>query len=364
MIRIAEIIHSLEQWAPPALQETYDNSGLICGNLHDACTAFLVCLDSTEAVVDEAIAKGCNLIIAHHPIVFGSFKKLTGKTYPERVLLKAIKYDIAIYALHTNLDNIRTGVNHTIGQLLGVEKQHILRPSENKLLQLTVYVPHAHADQVHEALFASGAGAIGNYSECGFSLKGTGTFMPNENANPFSGQKNVREYAEETRIEVILPRHKRADVFKALSEAHPYEEVAHQFCAIENTLQDVGAGMHGMLSNAMNTQVFLESVKAIFGGMLRYTKPVKPEIKHIAWCGGSGSFLLDDALRLGADVLLTSDFKYHQFFDAEGKIMIVDIGHFENEQFTIEAIYTYLINNFPNFAGSQTGVCTNPVHYL
>jgi dinuclear metal center YbgI/SA1388 family protein len=364
MIRIADIIQSLEQWAPPALQESYDNSGLICGNLHDACTAFLVCLDSTESVIDEAIAKGCNLVIAHHPIVFGSFKKLNGSTYSQRALIKAIKHDIAIYALHTNLDNVHNGVNKVIADKLHIAQPQILRPMLQQLLQLTVYVPHTHAEQVQEALFSAGAGAIGNYSECGFSLKGIGTFMPNENANPFSGQKNVREYADETRIEVILPRYKRADVFKALSVAHPYEEVAHQFCTIENSLQDVGAGMHGMLEMEMETTAFLQKIKSVFGGMLRYTQAIKSHVKHIAWCGGSGSFLLDDAIKTGADVLLTSDFKYHQFFDAEGKIMIVDIGHFENEQFTIEAIYTYLINKFPNFAGSQTGVCTNPVQYL
>jgi dinuclear metal center YbgI/SA1388 family protein len=364
MIRIKDIIECLEQWAPPQIQESYDNSGLICGNPQLECSAYLVCLDSTEAVVDEAIAKGCNLIIAHHPIIFESLKKLSGNTYSQRALIKAIKHDIALYALHTNLDNVVTGVNRVIADKLNIKQPQILRPLQNQLLQLTVYVPHTHLDQVRDAIFAAGAGAIGNYSECSFNLRGLGTFMPNENANPFAGVKNVREEADESRIEVILPRYKRAAVFKALCEAHPYEEVAHQFSSVENTLKDVGAGMHGVLSEPMETFFFLEKIKTIFGGMLRYTAPINDQVQHIAWCGGSGSFLLEDALRIGADVLLTSDFKYHQFFDADGKIMIIDIGHFENEQFTIGAIYAYLINNFPNFAGSQTGVCTNPVHYL
>jgi dinuclear metal center YbgI/SA1388 family protein len=362
--RISDIIRVLENWAPPALQESYDNSGLICGDIQLPCSGVVVCLDSTEAVIQEAIDKGYNLVVAHHPILFSGIKKLTGKTYSERAIIRAIRHNIAIYALHTNLDAIYSGVNKKIGELLGIEKPVILRKAEQQLLQLVTYVPESSAETVRQALFAAGAGAIGNYDECSFNISGTGTFRPGVGSNPVLGKHGVRESVSEQRIEVILPAWKREAILEALWKAHPYEEVAYQYFKTENTLQDAGSGMIGLLPEAIQIDEFLRKVKSIFGGVIRHTKPIKTHVQKIAWCGGSGSFLLPDALRNGADVLLTSDFKYHQFFDTEDRILIADIGHFENEQFTIELIYTVLKDNFPNFAGCQTGIQTNPIHYF
>lgn len=361
--RIIDVIQVLENWAPPRLQESYDNSGLICGDAHGACSGVVVCLDSTEAVIDEAIEKGYNLVVAHHPILFVGIKSLTGKTYPERTIIKAIRNNIAIYALHTNLDAIYTGVNKKIGVLLGIEKPTILRKAEQHLLQLVTYVPEDAAEKVRCAVFAAGAGAIGNYDECSFNTSGIGTFRPGPGSDPVLGNHGIREVVSEQRIEVILPTWKRQAVLDALWKAHPYEEVAFQFFKTENTTQDAGSGMIGMLPKAIPYTIFFDLLKSTFGGTIRYTKPIKTHVQKIAWCGGSGSFLLQDALRNNADVFITSDFKYHQFFDAEDRILIADIGHFENEQFTIELIYTHLKDNFPNFAGCQTGIQTNPIHY-
>lgn len=363
-LRIKEIIQKLETWAPPVLQEDYDNSGLICGDANLQCTGAMICLDSTPDVIQEAIQKGCNLVIAHHPIVFSGIKKLTGKNYIEKALLLAIKNDIAIYAIHTNLDNVHTGVNRKIGEMLGISTPSILRSAEGHLLQLSTYVPKEHASTVMEALFSAGAGAIGNYDNCSFTLEGTGSFRPGEASNPFSGQIGTRSYEAETRIETILPIWKKDAVFKALVDAHPYEEVAYNFVKLENPLQDTGAGMVGNFEQPIATNDLLKKIKSVFGGTIRHTTALNPHIERIAWCGGSGSFLLKDAIASGAQAFLTSDFKYHQFFDAEDKIMIIDIGHFENEQFTMQLIYDYIKDNFPNFAACLTSVQTNPIHYL
>jgi dinuclear metal center YbgI/SA1388 family protein len=361
---IREVTTCLEQWAPLALQEDYDNAGLLCGNSNWTCTGAMICLDSTPEVIQEAIQKGCNLVVAHHPIVFSGIKKLTGKNYIERALILAIKNDIAIYAIHTNLDNVHTGVNRKIGDMLGIKNPSILRSAEGHLLQLSVYVPNDHASQVMEALFSAGAGAIGKYDNCSFALEGTGTFRPGEDTNPFSGEIGVRRYEAETRIETILPFWKKAAVYKALVEAHPYEEVAYNFVKLENPLQETGSGMVGNFEQPISTNQLLHKIKEIFGGTLRHTAILDDQISRIAWCGGSGSFLLKDAISAGAQVFLTSDFKYHQFFDADNRILIIDIGHFENEQFTMQLIYEHLKDNFPNFAGCLTSVQTNPIHYL
>jgi len=361
---IREVTNCLEQWAPLALQEDYDNAGLLCGDSNWTCTGAMICLDSTPEVIQEAIQKGCNLVVAHHPIVFSGIKKLTGKNYIERALILAIKNDIAIYAIHTNLDNVHTGVNRKIGDMLGIQNPSILRSAEGHLLQLSVYVPNEHATSVMEALFSAGAGAIGKYDNCSFTLQGTGTFRPGEGADPFTGEIGVRRYEPETRIETILPFWKKDAVFKALVEAHPYEEVAYNFVKLENPLQETGSGMVGNFEKPILTTELLQKIKTIFGGTIRHTAIFDDQITRIAWCGGSGSFLLKDALSAGAQVFLTSDFKYHQFFDADNRILIIDIGHFENEQFTMQLIYDHLKDNFPNFAGCLTSVQTNPIHYL
>lgn len=363
-MKIKQIIQELEIWAPPALQESYDNSGLITGNKDDECTGAIICLDSTEAVVQEAIDKGCNLIIAHHPIVFSGIKKLIGQNYVERTLLLAIRNHIAIYAIHTNLDHVQTGVNNEISDRLGLINTRILQPKTNQLRKLITYVPHVHAESVRVALFNAGAGHIGNYDECSFNLEGTGTFRPSAHANPFIGEVGKRQLEPETRIELVAPVWLQNKISIALFEAHPYEEVAYDWSILENPMQTVGAGMLGELAEPIDSTNFIKQIKQVFGGVVRHTSITKSQIKTIALCGGSGSFLLQDAIRANADIFISSDFKYHQFFDADGKIVIADIGHFENEQFTIPLIHRFLNEKFPKFAVHLTIITTNPIYYV
>ena len=363
-MKINDVLQALEQWAPRSLQDSYDNSGLIAGDRDKVLTKALICLDCIEAVIDEAIMTGCNLIISHHPIVFSGLKKITGETYPERVLIKAIKHDIIIYAIHTNLDNVISGVSKEMADRLGLENCRVLRPLAGVLKKLTFFVPGEAANKVRDAIFAAGAGSIGNYSECSFNVEGKGTFKPGLKSNPYSGSPDVRSIENEQRIEVIAPSWNQSWITSALQEAHPYEEIAFDWTNIENTLQDTGPGIVGEFPSAVSSKEFLRKIKDIFGGMVRHTNLIKRDINKVALCGGSGSFLLPDAIRAGADIFLTADFKYHQFFDAEEKIIIADIGHFESEQFTMDLILRYLNDFFPNFAGRLTEIHTNPIHYL
>jgi dinuclear metal center YbgI/SA1388 family protein len=364
-MQLKDIIQFLEEKAHPSLQESYDNSGLICGHPSMEITGAIICLDSTEEIIDEAIRNGYNLVIAHHPIVFSGLKKLNGKNYIERTIIKAIKNDIAIYAIHTNLDNIIHGVNAKIAEKIGLINCRILSPMKNKLLKLSTYVPHEHAEKVKESLFNAGAGHIGNYSECSFSTQGEGTFKGGDGSNPVYGEKNIRFKAQETKIEVILESHKQHQVFRALQEAHPYEEVAYEIISLVNNFQDIGAGMIGELPEEIDAQDFLKSLKTkMKTDCIRHTNPSKQSIKKVALCGGAGSFLLEDAKRAGADIFITGDFKYHQFFDADGSLVIADIGHYESEQFTIELLGDWLSEKFPTFALRLTENNTNPINYL
>lgn len=364
-MQLKEIIQFLEDKAPSSLQESYDNSGLICGHSAMEIKGAIICLDSTEDMIDEAIRHGFNLVIAHHPIVFSGIKKLNGKNYIERTIIKAIKNDIAIYAIHTNLDNVFHGVNAKIAEKIGLVNCRILSPMKNKLLKLSTYVPHEHAEKVKEALFSAGAGHIGNYSECSFTTNGEGTFKGDDSSNPVYGEKNVRFKGHESKIEVILESHKQHQVFSALIEAHPYEEVAYEFIALANNWQDVGAGIIGELPSEMDATEFLKSLKVkMKTDCIRHTNTLNKTIKKIAICGGSGSFLLEDAKRAGADIFITGDFKYHQFFDADGSIIIADIGHYESEQYTIELLGDWLSEKFPTFALRLTEINTNPINYI
>jgi dinuclear metal center YbgI/SA1388 family protein len=362
---LKEVIRALEELAPPGLQESYDNSGLLLGDPEQAITGVLICLDSTEEIVDEALAKGCNLIVAHHPIIFSGLKKITGKNYIERTVIKAIRNQVAIYAIHTNLDNVLHGVNGRIAARLELQNPRILQPKRDEILKLEVFVPTPQAEQIRNAVFASGGGHIGHYDECSFALFGEGTFRPLEGANPTLGAYGQRHTESETLLSFIVPKWLKSKVHQAMVQAHPYEEVAHQWISVHNTHQDVGSGLVGDLENAMEINEFLCLVKQkMKAGVVRHTSPVRSQVQRVAVCGGSGSFLLNDAIAAGADVLVTSDFKYHQFFDADGKIVIADIGHFESEQFTIELLGDWFKQKFPTFASHLTEIDTNPVFYL
>ncbi|HEX8061002.1 MAG TPA: Nif3-like dinuclear metal center hexameric protein [Cyclobacteriaceae bacterium] len=365
MITIADVVKHLEALAPPAFQEDYDNSGLITGDPSLAVTSVLITLDCTEEVVHEAITLGANLVIAHHPIVFSGLKKITGKTYVERTVIKAIKHDVAIYAIHTNLDNVYAGVNHKIAEQIGLTNLRILRPRKETLGKLVTFIPKENADEVLAALHQAGAGNVGNYKNCSFTVAGTGTFMPTGSAQPHIGELNVQEKVNEVRAEVIFPVHLESKILSALRKAHPYEEVAYYIQHIQNESQDVGSGMVGELETPEEPIKFLERLKhSMNTNCVRYTSIVKPEVKVVAVCGGSGSFLLQDAIRANADVFVSADFKYHEFFDSDGKITIADIGHYESEQFTKELISEVLREKFRTFAINFSKTVTNPIRYL
>ncbi|MFZ6051740.1 Nif3-like dinuclear metal center hexameric protein [Halocola ammonii] len=362
---LREITKALNEIAPLALQESYDNAGLITGDPRMEINGAVLCLDSTEKVIDEAISKGVNLVIAHHPIVFAGLKSLTGKNYIERTIIKAIKNDIAIYAAHTNLDNVANGVNNKIADKLGLEERRILAPMGGSLRKLAVFVPNDHVQAVQDAIFEAGGGAIGDYSECSFNLKGTGTFKPGNGTDPFVGEKGQRHQEQETKVEVEFDRWKQSAIISAMKKAHPYEEVAYDIYEMKNSNPQVGAGMVGELKEPMEFSSFLKYLKNSMGvSVIRHTHPVSETIKKVAVCGGSGSFLLPAAVGAGADIFITGDFKYHQFFDADGKIVIADIGHYESEQFTIELFGDLLKEKFPTFALHFTDVNTNPINYF
>lgn len=362
---LKEIISFLESKAPLSLQEDYDNAGLLTGHLGMEVTGAVISLDCTEEVVFEAKNKGCNLVIAHHPIVFSGLKKINGKNYIERTVISAIKNDIAIYAIHTNLDNVKYGVNHKIAEVLGLTNTSVLDPIGGKLMKLVVYVPDAQLDHVRSAVFEAGAGEIGQYDHCSWSVSGLGTFRAGEETRPFVGKIGEDHQESEHRLEVVFPFWKKHQVISSLRSSHPYEEVAFDIYHLDNQWSEVGSGMIGDLAKPMATDFFLQYLKEkMNAGVIRHTRQHKPTVQKIAVCGGSGSFLLKKSISAGADVLVTSDFKYHQFFDADNHILIADIGHYESEQFTMHLLNDWLKQKFPTFASHLTEVITNPVYYL
>lgn len=365
MPTIKEVIQQLELLAPPAYQEGYDNAGLITGNRNTEVTGVILALDSTEAVIEESIQKGCNLVIAHHPIVFKGLKKFSGESYVERTIVKAIKNDVAIYAIHTNLDHVQRGVNAMIASRLGLTGLKILDPKKQLLMKLTFFVPFEHTQTVLDAVFEAGAGQIGEYSSCSFRTSGIGTFTPSDQSNPAIGTKGQAEEVAENRIEVLFPAYLEKKVLAALLDNHPYEEVAYYLHSIENKNQEVGAGAVGELPEPLSPEEFLGNLKTQMNvSVIKHTAPATQKISRVAVCGGAGSFLLPKAIAAGADVFVTADYKYHEFFDADNRIMICDIGHYESEVFTKDLLYKYLSEKFDNFALYLTDVNTNPVHYF
>lgn len=362
--KIGELISWLESIAPPAYQESYDNATLITGDRNWEAKGVLCTLDCTEEVVEEAISLGANLIVAHHPIVFRGLKSFTGKNYVERTVIKALKNDIAIFAIHTNLDHVATGVNKRISDRLGLQQTKILQPKKQLLSKLEFFVPTNSKEEVLQAIFKAGAGKIGEYSNCSFQSEGLGTFTPSEKANPAIGSKGNPESVEETKVEVLVPNHLFGKVLGSMRKNHPYEEVAYFLTSLENENQEVGAGMVGELETGMDEVEFLDYMKSKMElQIIKHTALLGKKIKKVAVCGGAGIFLLNDAKRAGADVFITSDVKYHEFFDTEGKLILCDIGHYESEIFTKELLGELLSQNFPNIALYLTKVVTNPTSY-
>ena len=363
-MRILDITNYLEELAPTALQESYDNAGLLVGDPTRGLTGALITLDITPEVLDEAIETGANLVIAHHPVIFGGIKKLTGKDMEEQVVIKAIKHDIALYAIHTNLDNVSDGVNRRLAEKLGLKNLKILSPMDSTLKKIVCFCPVSHVETVRNAMFEAGAGYIGNYSHCSFNVEGKGTFKAGENTNPYVGEKGELHFEDEVRIETVVPSFLINKVVSSMTEAHPYEEVAYDVYPVENRYEKTGAGMIGEVE-PVEISSFLEHVKNCLGtGVLRHGRFINRSVQKVAICGGSGSFLIEKAARAGADVFITADVKYHDFFLFNGTMTIVDAGHFETEQFTRELLFDYLKEKFPTFALQISKVNTNAVSYF
>ncbi len=362
---IQDVINYLEKLAPLHYAEDFDNVGLLVGNKTDKVKGVLVTLDTLESVVDEAIEKKCNLIVSFHPIIFNGLKKINGTTYVERVVIKAIQNNIAIFAIHTALDNCIQGVNNIICDTLNISNRKILIPQHGTIKKLTTYVPTENAAQLRSNLFKSGAGTIGNYENCSFNTEGTGTYKGNEDSSPVKGKKGELHHEKETQISVTFQKHLETKILKALFEHHPYEEVAFEVTTLDNYNESIGMGMVGELKNEMKTEDFLTFIKQKMNvSVIKHSKIIKKTVKRIAVLGGSGSFAIQAAKSAKADVFVTSDLKYHDFFSAEDQILLADIGHYESEQFTKNFLADYLSKKFTNFAVVLATTNTNPVKYL
>ncbi|PIF01656.1 MAG: Nif3-like dinuclear metal center hexameric protein [Maribacter sp.] len=362
---VKEVTGILEGLAPLDFAEDFDNVGLLVGDHNQEVSGILVTLDTLENVVDEAIDRKCNLIVSFHPIIFSGLKKLTGKTYVERVVIKAIQNNISIYSMHTALDNAKDGVNAKICQVLDIMEPKILIPQKDTIKKLTTYVPIEAADQLKAALFEVGAGNIGNYSNCSFSTKGSGSYMANGNANPTKGRIGEIHHEKELQVNITFASSVEKKVLNALFRNHPYEEVAYEVLTLENTNQDIGMGMIGKLKKPMEELHFLEIVKEKMNACgIRHSELRERPVEKVAVLGGSGAFAIKAAMAAGADMFITADVKYHQFFEAEGRMVIADIGHYETEQFTKNLLVDYLTKKIPNFAVRLSGSKTNPIKYL
>lgn len=363
-MKIKDIASALDQWAPRSLQEDYDNCGLQVGDPESEVTSALVCLDCTEAVVEEAVKHGCGLIISHHPVIFKGFKSLTGRGYVERTILAAIRHGVAIFSIHTNLDNVLDGVNGEIAARLGLKPLQVLDPKPGQLRKLAVFVPVAHAETLRNALFAAGAGHVGAYDECSFNMEGTGTFRGGEGTNPFVGQRGQRHQEGEMRVEMVYRVQKERAVLDAMRAAHPYEEVAFDLLPLANSDMGTGSGLLGVWDVALPEEEFLSKLRSVFGlRSVRHTRLLGKPLQRVALCGGSGAFLLGRAKALGADAFITGDLKYHQYFDADGDLLMADIGHYGSEQFTMHLVQRRLGEVFSTFAVRLTEIVTDPIYH-
>jgi dinuclear metal center YbgI/SA1388 family protein len=364
-MKIKEILHTIELLAPIPLQESFDNSGVQIGDANQEAKGVVVCIDVTEAVMDEAIALGCNLVVSHHPLAFRSFKSLIGRNYVERCLIKACKHDIVVYAAHTNLDNAPRGVNYYLAEMLNLQDVRILDPQKGKLLKLATFVPKSHAELVRNALFNAGAGNIGNYDSCSYNVFGEGTFRAGENANPFIGEPGELHTEPEVRIEMVLPVYRQPEVRRALIAVHPYEEPAYDFYLLENTWAQAGSGIVGALPEETDEEDFLYLLKDTFHlKTIRHSALRGKPVRDVAICSGSGAFLIPKAISYSADVFVTGEAKYNDYYDVEDKILLATVGHYESEIFTKNIFFDIISKKYPTFAVYMSGFDVNPVNYL
>jgi dinuclear metal center YbgI/SA1388 family protein len=365
IMKLKDICSYLDSVVPLSFQESYDNSGLQTGNPETDISSAIIALDITEEVIDEAIAAECDLVITHHPLIFRPLKKITGSTYVERVLIKAIKSEVAIYSCHTNLDIIKEGVSRKMASKLNLQNVRVLSPLKHQFLKLVTYIPESYLEKVREAVFMAGAGRIGNYDKCSFGTSGTGTFRAGEGTKPFVGRKGELHLEKEIRFETVLPANIKDQVIMNLIGAHPYEEVAYDIYSIENEYSEAGLGCVGELLKETDEPAFLQSLSDIFKAEgIKFSKLTGKKIKRVALCGGAGISLLGEALRARADVFVTADLRYHDFFNAENRLLLTDIGHYESEKYSIEIIYDLIIKKFPTFAVRFSETNTNPINYL
>ncbi len=359
-----QIVAAIEEIAPLYYQETYDNAGFCVGNPQTEINGALLCVDVTEAVLDEALAAGANLIISHHPVIFKGLKQLTGKTPAERVIEKAVKNNLVLYAAHTNVDNVTQGVSFAMARQLGLKDVRVLAPRRGDLAKLSVFVPPAQADTLRMALFAAGAGNIGNYSHCSFNAPGEGTYFPHEGTHPFAGSPGALHTEPEIRVETIVPRALLQQVIKAMLQTHPYEEPAYDIYPLDNTFSQAGSGAVGNLPSPLAVDDFLQLLHKTFSvPAIRYSQTSSKSVRRVALCGGSGAFLLPEAKAVEAQAFVSADFKYHDFFDADNRMLIADVGHFESERCALDIFYNCLTKKFPTFAVHFTKNNTNPVMY-
>jgi dinuclear metal center YbgI/SA1388 family protein len=364
-MKIKEITSHLDTVIPLSFQASYDNSGLQVGDPEQDVAAAIISLEVTEDVVDEAIAAGCGLIVTHHPLIFTPLKKLTGNSHTERIVTKAIRHEIAIYSAHTNLDVLKDGVSGKMAEKLGLQDMRVLLPLKNRLLKLVTWIPEEYLESVREAVFNAGAGVIGGYDECSFSVTGTGSYRGGENTNPFAGDRGELHFEKEVRFETVIPTHLKNNVIKALTDAHPYEEVAYDIIALENSYDEAGLGCVGELPEAVDELEFIRSVSGIFDAQgVRYSAITGKQVKRVALCGGAGADLVEEAIKEKADAFVTSDLKYHDFFKGENQMVLVDIGHYESEKYSREILYALIIKKFPTFAVRFSETNTNPINYL
>ncbi|MCL2073462.1 MAG: Nif3-like dinuclear metal center hexameric protein [Marinilabiliaceae bacterium] len=364
-MNLHEIIKFFETQFPTALQEEFDNCGLQVGNPEDEITGILLTLDVTPEVIKEAVTTNCNLIVSHHPVTLSGIKRMTGNSLPVQIFREAIRNEIAIYSVHTNIDNLKNGISGILAQKLGLINTKVLSPKKNLLLKLVTFVPLEFADKVRNALFEAGAGRIGNYSGCSYNIEGEGTFCGDDSTNPFVGKKGELHFEKEIRIETILPSFLQKQVLKALFDAHPYEEVAYDLYPLENQWDEAGIGIIGELAEIEKPEVFLKRLKEVTkAGVIRHSKISGHQLKKVAICGGSGSFLINDVIKAGADIFITGDIKYHQFFDVPNNVIISDIGHYESEQFFNEFLFDIISKNFPTFAVRISEINSNPIKYF
>ncbi len=362
-IKCSELMKFMEEFAPVNLAEDYDNVGLLIGSRNQEIKKVLVCLDVTTKVVEEAVEKKVNLIVSHHPIIFKGLKRIVEEDPKGRLLYKLIRNGIGVYSAHTNMDFTHGGINDTLANLLGLSNiRNLKKHKEDRFFKIVVFVPEQNTDTVREAMCSAGAGWVGDYSDCTFMVKGTGTFKPLEGTNPYIGSKGNLEKVEEYRLETIVPQKKLKKVVNAMIEAHPYEEVAYDVYPMELSLKEYGFGKVGSLVETQKLDKFISTVKEKLNvKSVRVIGSVKKEIRNVAvFCGSFDTDVINSMN--GVDVLVTGDMKYHDALDAaEMGLCIIDAGHYSTERIMVPRLAWILSQRFASVDIETSILEENPI---